>query len=236
MVSDDFLHSLLDIYGELGRQVASQTDVSGAFLAVTTVAARSVPGVDVASITRRRPGGFDTVGSTNDAAIRADALQYEFGNGPCVDAVVKESVFRSHDLATDPRWPKFGPAAAEAVGVRSVLSIRLALDDADAMAGLNLYSYQRGAFDVRAQDVAMLLATHAGVIVSRQLVREKATQLETALTTNREIGLAMGVLMSSHKITRDEAFTMLRIASQRSNRKVRDIATEVADTGTLDLS
>jgi AmiR/NasT family two-component response regulator len=45
----------------------------------------------------------------------------------------------------------------------------------------------------------------------------------------------MGVLMANHKITRQEAFDLLRIASQRSNRKLRHIATQVADTGTLDL-
>jgi hypothetical protein len=112
--------------------------------------------------------------------------------------------------------------------VRSVLSIRLTLDDEDAMAGLNLYSFQRGAFDDRAQDVAMLLATHAGSIVSGLLVREKAANLKIALDSSREIGLAMGVLMARHKITRGDAFDLLRIASQRSNRKLRDIATEVA--------
>lgn len=42
--------------------------------------------------------------------------------------------------------------------------------------------------------------------------------------------------MATHKVTREQAFDMLRIASQNSHRKLRDIAVEVADTGTLDLS
>lgn len=235
MLDDALLPSLVGLYDELGRQVAAQSGSAGALHAVTTVAARSVPGVDVASITRRRSGVFETVGSTHDAATRADALQYDLGGGPCVDAVIEQAVFRSDDLANDSRWPRFGPAAADSVGVRSVLSIRLALDDEDAMAGLNLYSYQRAAFPDHTQQVALLLATHAGVIVSGLLAREKAANLEVALASNREIGVAMGVLMATHKLTREGAFDLLRIASQHSHRKLRDIAVEVADTGTLHL-
>jgi hypothetical protein len=135
MADIDFLHSLIGAYGELGRQVTAQSGATGALAAVTAVAAGSLPAVDAASITRRRSGSFETVGSTDDAATRADALQYELGSGPCVDAVEKESVFHSRDLANDPRWPRWGPAAADSVGVRSVLSIRLTLDDEEAMAG-----------------------------------------------------------------------------------------------------
>ena len=43
----------------------------------------------------------------------------------------------------------------------------------------------------------------------------------------------MGVLMARYRLTREQALDLLRITSQRSNRKLRDIATEVADTGIL---
>ena len=56
-----------------------------------------------------------------------------------------------------------------------------------------------------------------------------------ALETNREIGVAMGILMQQHRFTRQEAFDVLRVASQNSNRKLADIAGEVADTGTLSI-
>jgi hypothetical protein len=45
--------------------------------------------------------------------------------------------------------------------------------------------------------------------------------------------MAIGVLMAHHKITEDEAFTLLRLASQALHRKLRDIAAEVAETGIL---
>ncbi len=47
--------------------------------------------------------------------------------------------------------------------------------------------------------------------------------------------MAMGVVMATYKVTRDQAFDLLRVASQNSNRKLADIATEVIDTGALSL-
>ena len=53
------------------------------------------------------------------------------------------------------------------------------------------------------------------------------------MKNSRDIGCAMGVLMATHKVTREQAFDLLRMASQHAHRKLADIAAEVADTGTL---
>ena len=45
----------------------------------------------------------------------------------------------------------------------------------------------------------------------------------------------MGILMNKHRFTRQAAFDVLRVASQNANRKVADLAVEVADTGTLTI-
>ncbi|MEO7261109.1 MAG: ANTAR domain-containing protein [Jatrophihabitantaceae bacterium] len=60
------------------------------------------------------------------------------------------------------------------------------------------------------------------------------SHLEHALSTNRDIGAAIGVLMASHKITKDEAFDLLRIASQHGHRKLYEVAREVIESGALD--
>ncbi len=39
--------------------------------------------------------------------------------------------------------------------------------------------------------------------------------------------------MAHHKITNDEAFARLRVTSQALHRKLRDIASEVVETGAL---
>jgi AmiR/NasT family two-component response regulator len=57
--------------------------------------------------------------------------------------------------------------------------------------------------------------------------------LEAALGSSREIGMAMGVLMSRGRTSQDEAFDLLRRASQHLNRKLRDVAANVIETGVL---
>ena len=79
----------------------------------------------------------------------------------------------------------------------------------------------------------LVLATHGSVLLTATLSRDRAENLRRALQSNREIGVAMGILMQRHALTRDQAFAVLRRASQDANRKLSDIATEVADMGTL---
>ena len=116
-----------------------------------------------------------------------------------------------------------------------MLSFRLNLEDDDRIAGLNLYSTRTEAFDDNAETVGTLVATHGALAVVAAAAREEAGNLRMALYSNRDIGVAMGVLMATYRVTRDQAFDLLRIASQNTNRKLRDLAVEVAETGTLDL-
>jgi AmiR/NasT family two-component response regulator len=44
---------------------------------------------------------------------------------------------------------------------------------------------------------------------------------------------AKGILMERHKIKEDEAYTILTHASQRTNTKLRDVASELVRTGAL---
>ena len=79
----------------------------------------------------------------------------------------------------------------------------------------------------------MLLATHGSLAIAAAFNRERADNLERALRTSRDIGVAMGVLMTQHKITRDQAFDLLRIVSQNSNRKLHEVEVVVGETGDL---
>jgi hypothetical protein len=204
---------------------------------LVAVAVETVSGARWASVTMLRGDHFSTAASTSDRAVRADALQYEIGSGPCVDAVRQDSAYVTGDVSAEPRWSCWGPRASTEVGVNSVLSQRLHLhDDTGVLAGLNIYSDTKDAFDQRAIGVALVLATHGAVVLSERAASNRAENLMKALESNREIGVAMGILMQQHQFTRQEAFDVLKVASQNSNRKLADIAVEVADTGTLTIT
>jgi hypothetical protein len=72
----------------------------------------------------------------------------------------------------------------------------------------------------------------------RELARtqEQVDNLKIALLSARRIGAAIGILMSQFKITDEQAFELLRYASQHRNRKLRDIAENVVLTGTIELT
>ena len=188
------------------------------------------------SVTVLRGGRFSTAASTDEQSRRADALQYEVGSGPCVDAILDDTIYVTEDVACDQRWSLWGKRVSTELGLRSVLAYRLSLlDDSGAVAALNVYSDRLGAFDDRAVGAGLVLATHGSLLVTAQLARDKAANLLKAMESNREIGVAMGILMHRHKLDREQAFAVLRVASQDSNRKLAEVASEVADTGILEI-
>ena len=205
---------------------------------LVAVAVERVPGARWASVSMLRGDQFTTAASTAEQAARADALQYEIGSGPCVDAVLEDSVYVTGDVSGETRWSEWGRRSHAEMGIRSVLSQRLHHHDTGAgvLAGLNIYSDARDAFDGDAVAVGLILATHGALVFSELLATSRAVNLGRALQSNREIGVAMGILMQQHHFTRQEAFDVLRVASQNSNRKLADVATEVADTGTLTIT
>jgi hypothetical protein len=169
-------------------------------------------------------------------ALRADALQYEIGSGPCVDAILDDNVYVTENVARDQRWAQWGLRVSSELGLHSVLAYRLTLlDDSGAIAALNVYSDRVAAFDDSAVGTGLVLATHGSLLVTAQLARDKAANLLKAMESNREIGVAMGILMQRHRLDREQAFAVLRVASQDSNRKLAEVASEVADTGILEI-
>jgi hypothetical protein len=203
---------------------------------LVNLAVERVPSARWASLTVLRAKKFRTEATTDPAATTADALQYEMGFGPCVDAVRGDSVHVSGDVAGDQRWPKWGARVHAELGVRSVLTQRLRLSgDCGVIAALNIYSDAADAFDEHARAVGLVLATHGGLLMNARLANDRARNLQRALESNREIGVAIGVLMHEHRLSRTQAFDVLRAASQDSNRKLTAVALEVVDTGTLNI-
>ena len=64
--------------------------------------------------------------------------------------------------------------------------------------------------------------------------RNTIANLETALGSARRIGAALGIIMATQNITEEQAFQVLRGASQSRNRKLRDVAEDVLLAGTID--
>ncbi|GAB2476141.1 ANTAR domain-containing protein [Jatrophihabitans fulvus] len=66
-----------------------------------------------------------------------------------------------------------------------------------------------------------------------EAARARIDNLLRALDTNRTIGVAIGVAVERWKLSPEGAFDLLLSVSQRTNRKLRDVAAEVVETGAV---
>jgi hypothetical protein len=134
---------------------------------VAEAAQRLLSAADAVSVTMRvGDGTFHTQVSLDPVARELDRIQYDVGEGPCIDAARMTSLGLavSSDLTAAPAWPAFA-AAATARGFVAVVSSALAPDPGAAAVGaLNVYArHVLGAAD---HDVALLLATHGALALA----------------------------------------------------------------------
>jgi hypothetical protein len=170
---------------------------------------------------------------TSELIAELDQLQTALHEGPCVDALAGQDSVYVHDLSEGSHWPTFGPQALQA-GWRSVLAYRLSTG-ADTLGALQLYARLPGAFNATERAQGLIFAANAGVALSLAVThetdRERTDNLQLALASREIIGQAQGIMMERERITADQAFDLLRRASQHLNLKLRDVAQSLVDTG-----
>lgn len=222
------VHSGLTLVSAI-RAIGVDPDEDAALARVVAVGLDEISGAEFGGFSEPCNEGIRTRASSDDRARLLDCAQYEAGEGPCLTAAVAElPVISCPDLATDQRWPDFGHAAAK-LGVSASISFRL-FDSTRMIGALNLYAGKPHAFGVDAEEVGMLLAAHAAVVV---VASRKQANLNAALTTRDVIGQAKGILMERYKLDDRQAFAALIAVSQHTHRKLREVADEFRTTGEL---
>ncbi|MFA9446072.1 GAF and ANTAR domain-containing protein [Egicoccus sp. AB-alg6-2] len=213
------------------RDLASCNEVDGTLQLAVELATELVGGCDIADIMFIRARGVTTPVSTDPLAIELDKIQEATDEGPCLQAGHDQVTVVAADLGSDPRWPAFGPDAAER-GIRSALSFPLFLHrtDDDRFGVLNLYSRETDAFDAQAVERGEVFAAQCAAALAAAIAREG---LQSALESRDVIGQAKGILMQRHRWSALEALDRIREVSQRDNVKLRDVARHVAETGEL---
>lgn len=196
-------------------------------------AQRGVPHADAAGLTvwprKSRPG---TIGPGDSLAHQVDQIQYELLEGPCLDAAQGDDLVRVDDLVLDERWPRFSAAAVRKCGIRSMFSVQLNME-VDARAAINFYAREPQVFSDADFVAGAIFATFISLALEAEQARSEAEHLRLALQSNRRIGMATGILMARGLLTSEQAFEQVRRVSQHLNRKLRDVADYVVETGQL---
>jgi transcriptional regulator with GAF, ATPase, and Fis domain len=209
-----------EVFAEVARALLSQGDVRETLQRIVDMAVETVDGCDHAGISFLKSGKGTTPAASDDVPPQVDAIQYETGEGPCLSAIREHEIFQSGDLASETRWPLFAARANAETGVSSMLCFRLFVAG-DTLGALNLYSKAIDAFDGGSRSVGLVFAAHAAMALSTAM---HGAQMDEALQSRDLIGQAKGILMAREGVDADQAFDMLRRASQRLNVKLRDVA------------
>ncbi len=222
-----------ELLRSLSRVVLAGRELDEVLTEIVHIASSGIPGAESTSITLLRGDKAFTAAHAGEMALAADEMQYERGYGPCMDAGRGNVVLRVDDMATESRWPDYSANVIE-VGVRSSLSVPLPYQGT-SIGALNVYSTQPGAFSSEeamaagvevAEAVAVAIANadaHAHAV-------DQSHNMRRAMESRAVIEQAKGVLMAQRGIDAQQAFDMLRDASQRYNRKLREIAAGIVES------
>lgn len=205
--------------------------VDGTLQEIVELAELAVDGCEAAGVLLSDSGTLTTAAASSPLVVEIDQMQIDAGEGPCLDAATQGTTVYAHDLIDDARWPTFA-AAATAAGIRTVLAYPLSVERHSA---LNLYARLPAAFGATARAQGLLFATLARLAMDsareRAAEADKAHNLTEALRTRELIGQAQGILIERDRITADQAFDVLRRASQNLNIKLREVAETLVETG-----
>lgn len=218
-------------WSELAVALFAHGSVGGTLQRIVDLAVIAVEGCDAAGIFTVENEMVVTTAFSEPLVVELDGMQFQADEGPCLDALSEGGTFYAEDLADDSTWPAFGQAATGA-GIRSVIAFGLSVHPPSA---LNLYAHLPLAFGAMDRARGLIFATLAGIALGTAEERasedERLDNLQEALHSREMIGQAQGILMERERITANQAFDVLRRASQHLNRKLREVAENVVETG-----
>ncbi|QSR32741.1 antitermination regulator [Nocardioides sp. S5] len=219
---------LIHEFAQLSRTLAEAPDEDTRLQIAVSSAVSLMDGCDHAGFTvNLRSGLITRAASPGNVVSRANELQQELGEGPCLDALRDEETIISRDLSVEPRWPRWASLVHRELGVGSMMSLLVYTEKQRSFGALSLYAEQGHRFEADDWAIGQALAGHISVILTAE---REIDQLGIAVHTRTSIGQAQGILMERLQLNADQAFDFLRRVSSIRNRKLADVAEEIART------
>lgn len=219
-------------FGELHSSLLKTESVEQFLKDLASLAAGELSDGVSCGITVQPEGQPFTAGYSDDLAARADEVQYKADRGPCLHALRDRHIVRVDHIDSETRWPEF-ENLARSLGLRSCLAVPLRDDQSgsNSLGAINLYAQASVAFGGDETRRALRFARNAAgaLALARRLAAyvSLTAQLRSAMAARSVIDQALGIIMAREGCGPDRAFEILRATSQRSNVKIRDIATSM---------
>ncbi len=231
------LDDLTSVFARLKGLLLTESKAGTAVEALAEAIKKSVAGSLGAGVSLfDAQGRARSTGYTDQIVARADELQYDLGQGPCLTAWAAGSTEQIDDVSTETRWPEWCAAVAE-LPLRSTLSTAL-IHDGTPIGALKVYSPLPNAFSAQDRKHLALLAAPAAALLGNaqpdQTPAELSRTLQEALHSRDSIHTARGILMERWGAGPDEAMRSLLNASVRNGTDLLTLAAGVID-GSADV-
>ena len=174
-----------------------------------------------------------SVCTTDSVSALIEQLQYDLGEGPCLDAYDQGRPVLEPDLASPalPRWPAFAPPVIVA-GARAVFGFPIQVG-AVRLGALNLYGDAPGSLSDAQHADALLMA---GIVGQALLLLQAgaptgmvASELEANADFQYVVHQATGMVAAQLEVSVGQALIRLRAHAFGNDRSLHDIAREVVD-------
>lgn len=174
-----------------------------------------------------------SVCTTDSLSALIEQLQYDVGEGPCVDAYnldrpVLEPNLREPD---SPRWPAFTPAAVEA-GARAVFGFPLQAG-AVRLGALNVYRDAAGPLSAHQHADGLLMASIVAQALMLLQAEAPAGMVATELEANADfqyvVHQASGMIAAQLDVSVGQAMIRLRAHAFGNDRTLAEVARDVVD-------
>ena len=172
-----------------------------------------------------------SVCSTDAVSALIERLQFELGEGPCVDACREDRPVSEADLASPrvPRWTAFTPEVV-AAGARAVFGFPLQVG-AVRLGALNLYSDRaRPLTDTQHADALLVASMVAQAILAMQAGAppgQLAVELESGTDFQYVVHQAAGMVAAQLEVGVGVALVRLRAHAFAVERPLADVARDV---------
>jgi hypothetical protein len=199
-------------------------------ICVAAVRLLALSGSGISLMVDGRPLGRAGVSDPAVAAIQG--LQFELGEGPCIDAWSHDQPVAVGDLGDGlSRWPVFAPAAVQA-GVRAVFAFPLH-QGAIRIGALVLYRDRVGDLTHDEWLSGVVLADVASQVVLALQAGAPDEQLHELLADEpahwAEVHQATGMISVQLQASVEEAFVRLRAHAFSARRPLADVARDVVE-------
>ncbi len=214
---DEIERKLDDVYEALvvGNAFAAKLET------IAGLAKRLIPNCDGAGFVLQVRGDVRSIGVTDEVVLEVDLVQYDTGQGPCLEAIERSDTVRIDVMDAGEQWTHFAKGALQA-GINSVLSLPV-VANGTPVGALNLYSTSVRAFDDRAEALGQSLADYtADIVASSQIYASSVDLVQEVLgriAAREMINNALGVIMGREECTTEEARRRLTERARGTRRR-----------------